>query len=72
MQESGFEVTHVYGLTEVYGPCVVCAWDPEWNNLSLEKQADIKSRQGVAYIVQEGIRVVNQKDFSDVPKDIFL
>ena len=69
MQESGFEVTHVYGLTEVYGPCVVCAWDPEWNNLSLEKQADIKSRQGVAYIVQEGIRVVNQKDFSDVPKD---
>ena len=69
MQEIGFEVTHVYGLTEVYGPCVVCAWDPEWNNLSLEKQADIKSRQGVAYIVQEGIRVVNQKDFSDVPKD---
>ena len=69
MQEIGFEVTHVYGLTEVYGPCVVCAWDPEWKNLSLEKQSDIKSRQGVAYIVQEGIRVVNQKDFSDVPKD---
>lgn len=69
MQEIGFEVTHVYGLTEVYGPCVVCAWDPEWDNLSKEKQADIKSRQGVAYIVQEGIRVVNQKDFSDVPKD---
>ena len=69
MQEIGFEVTHVYGLTEVYGPCVVCAWDPEWDSLSTEKQADIKSRQGVAYIVQEGIRVVNQKDFLDVPRD---
>ena len=69
MQEIGFEVTHVYGLTEVYGPCVVCAWDPEWDNLSKETQADIKSRQGVAYIVQEGIRVVNQNDFSDVPRD---
>ena len=69
MQEIGFEVTHVYGLTEVYGPCVVCAWDPEWDNLSKEKQAEIKSRQGVAYIVQEGIRVVNQNDFSDVPRD---
>ena len=69
MQEIGFEVTHVYGLTEVYGPCVVCAWDPEWDNLSVEKQAEIKSRQGVTYLVQEGIRVVNQKDSSDVPRD---
>ena len=69
MQEIGFEVTHVYGLTEVYGPCVVCAWDPEWDNLSVEKQAEIKSRQGVTYLVQEGIKVVNQKDSSDVPRD---
>ena len=69
MQEIGFEVTHVYGLTEVYGPCVVCAWDPEWNKISVEKQADIKSRQGVPYVVQEGIRVVDQKSYQDVPKD---
>ena len=68
MQEIGFEVTHVYGLTEVYGPCVVCAWDPEWNNLSVEKQAEIKSRQGVTYLVQEGIRVVNQEDSIRCPK----
>ena len=70
MQEIGFEVTHVYGLTEVYGPCVVCAWDPKWDNLSVEKQAEIKSRQGVTYLVQEGIRVVNQKDSSDVPRAV--
>jgi len=69
MQELGFQVTHVYGLTEVYGPCVACAWDPEWNNLPIKEQANIKSRQGVAYTVQEGIRVVSREDGSDVPRD---
>ena len=69
MQKLGFQVTHVYGLTEVYGPCVVCAWDPEWNNLPIKEQAIIKSRQGVSYLVQEGIRVVNQENDFDVPRD---
>ena len=69
MQELRFHVTHVYGLTEVYGPCVVCAWDPDWSNLSIKEQADIKSRQGVSYVVQEGIKVVNQSSKEDVPRD---
>ncbi len=69
MQELGFKVTHVYGLTEVYGPCVACAWDPEWDDLSIKEQANIKSRQGVAYVVQEGIRVVSQESGLDVSKD---
>ena len=69
MQELGFHVTHVYGLTEVYGPCVVCAWDPDWGNLSIKEQADIKSRQGVSYVVQEDIKVVTQSSKEDVPRD---
>mgnify|MGYP001291521116 FL=1 len=69
MQELGFHVTHVYGLTEVYGPCVVCAWDPDWSNLSIKEQADIKSRQGVSYVVQEDIKVVTQSSKEDVPRD---
>ncbi len=69
MQELGFQVTHVYGLTEVYGPCVACAWDPEWDNLPIREQAIMKSRQGVAYVVQEDIRVVNKESGLDVPKD---
>ncbi len=69
MQELGFHVTHVYGLTEVYGPCVVCAWDPDWSDLSIKEQADMKSRQGVSYVVQEGIKVINQSSKEDVPRD---
>ena len=69
MQELGFHVTHVYGLTEVYGPCVVCAWDPDWSTLSIKEQADIKSRQGVSYVVQEDIKVVTKSSKEDVPRD---
>ncbi|MCU0839846.1 MAG: AMP-binding protein, partial [Rhodospirillales bacterium] len=47
MQRLGFEVTHVYGLTETYGPAVVCAWHDEWNALPMEEQAQLKSRQGI-------------------------
>jgi fatty-acyl-CoA synthase len=46
MASMGIDVTHVYGLTEVYGPATVCAWNPAWNQLSSEKQAELKSRQG--------------------------
>jgi fatty-acyl-CoA synthase len=69
MQESGFEVTHVYGLTEVYGPCVVSNWQDEWSLLDGGKQANLKARQGNAYLVQEGLRVVNIGTMTDVPKD---
>ena len=44
----GINITHVYGLTEVYGPAVVCAWQPEWNDLPTTEQARLKARRGVA------------------------
>ena len=47
MEKLGFAITHVYGLTEVYGPAVVCAWHEEWNGLPAAKRATIKARQGV-------------------------
>ena len=69
MQEEGFEVTHVYGLTEVYGPAVVCAWHDEWNALPIEEQAEKKSRQGVTYPVQEEITVADPETMRPVPWD---
>ncbi len=69
MQESGFEVTHVYGLTEVYGPCVVSNWKDEWSSLETDQQANLKARQGNTYLVQGGLRVVNVGTMIDVPKD---
>ena len=69
MQEQGFQVTHVYGLTEVYGPAVVCAWHQEWNDLPIEEQAEKKARQGVAYPVQEGIMVADPETLEPLPWD---
>ena len=69
MQEQGFEVTHVYGLTETYGPAVICAWKPEWNELPIEDQAVKKSRQGVAYHVLQGLQVMNPDTMLPVPAD---
>ena len=69
MQENGFDVTHVYGLTEVYGPCVVSNWKDEWALLDIEKQANLKARQGNSYLVQDGLRVVNVGTMDDVPQD---
>jgi fatty-acyl-CoA synthase len=69
MERMGFHVTHVYGLTEVYGPAVVCEWHDEWNTLSVEEKAQMKSRQGVAYPVQEGLMVANPKTLVPVPSD---
>ena len=57
MQRRGFDVTHVYGLTETYGPAVVCAWHEEWDALDIEAQAERKSRQGVRYPVLQGLSV---------------
>ncbi len=53
MQRMGFTVTHVYGLTEVYGPSVVCAWQDAWDELPIERQAELNARQGVRYPVLE-------------------
>ena len=69
MQEAGFDVTHVYGLTEVYGPCVVSNWKKDWSQLEIGKQANLKARQGNPYLVQDGLRVVQVGTMNDVPRD---
>jgi len=69
MAAAGFKVTHVYGLTETYGPAVVCAWNPEWDALEPEAQAAIKARQGVRYAVLEGLMVGDPETLQPVPPD---
>ncbi|HEX2466394.1 MAG TPA: AMP-binding protein, partial [Thermoanaerobaculia bacterium] len=69
MAEAGFLVTHVYGLTETYGPAVVCEWRDEWNELPSEEQAALKARQGVPYPVQEGLMVADAESLVPVPRD---
>ena len=69
MNELGFEVMHVYGLTETYGHVTQCAWNDAWNNFDEEKQNEIKARQGVRYPNTEGITVMNPETMKDVPKD---
>src|SRR5882672_1944145 len=59
MEKSGFHITHVYGLTEVYGPAVVCEWHPEWDALPAAERAGLKARQGVRYPVLEGLMVAD-------------
>lgn len=69
MEEHGFHITHVYGLTEVYGPATVCAWHEEWSLLPIEEQAALKSRQGVGYTVLEDLMVANPDTLEPVPRD---
>ena len=69
MQRHGFDVTHVYGLTETYGPAVVCAWHEEWDALDIEAQAERKSRQGVRYPVLQGLSVRDPDTMEQVPAD---
>ena len=69
MKELGFEVMHVYGLTETYGHVTQCAWNDAWNKFDEEKQNEIKARQGVKYPNTEGITVMDPKTMSEVPKD---
>jgi fatty-acyl-CoA synthase len=68
MAEIGIEVTHLYGLTESYGPVVVCEWRREWNALPIAEQARLKARQGVGNVVSEPVRVVNAAG-ENVPAD---
>ncbi|MDX5435221.1 MAG: acyl-CoA synthetase [Halomonas sp.] len=65
----GIEVTHVYGLTEVYGPVTVCAWREAWDELPLEQRARIKARQGVRYHMLEALCVADPNTLEPVPKD---
>ena len=69
IENAGVRITHVYGLTEVYGPAVICAWKPEWNHLPDEEKAQVKARQGVAYELQEDCLVLNPDTGEIVPAD---
>jgi len=69
MEAQGFRVTHVYGLTESYGPVTVCAWHEAWDSLPEQERAQVKSRQGVRYPVLEGLMVADPKTLHPVPKD---
>ena len=69
MEEEGFHITHVYGLTEVYGPAVVCEWNSDWDVLDAEERARLKARQGVNYHVLEALMVANPETLEPVPKD---
>ena len=69
MEAMGIAITHVYGLTEVYGPAVVCAEKPDWSKLSMEEQARLKARQGVAYELEEDVLVLDPDTGLPVPLD---
>jgi len=69
MAQMGFDVTHTYGLTEVYGPAVVCDWQQEWNELPPPRQAELKARQGVRYPMLEGLMVADPETLEPVPRD---
>lgn len=65
----GADITHTYGLTEVYGPCVYCAWQSDWDALPAAERAAMKSRQGVPYPVLGGLDVLDPQTMAPVPAD---
>ena len=69
IEAAGFQVTHVYGLTECYGPTVVCAWNEKWDALPPEEKAAKKARQGVRYPVLEDLTVMDPETMQPVPAD---
>ena len=69
MKSLGFEVMHVYGLTETYGHITQCAWNEDWNSLDEDKVNEIKARQGVRYPNTEGVSVIDPESMKPVPRD---
>ena len=69
MEGMGIAITHTYGLTEVYGPCVVCSWHGEWDDLPMDERAALKARQGVRYHVVEGLEVMDPDTMTPVATD---
>jgi fatty-acyl-CoA synthase len=69
MKTAGFDVTHLYGLTETYGPAVVNDWHAAWSDLPTAAQAKLKSRQGVRYLPLEGLAVLDPDTMQPVPRD---
>jgi len=64
----GFEINHLYGLTETYGPITICEWNPDWDELDVEERARLKARQGLHMVTADPVRVVD-KELNDVPAD---
>ena len=69
MEACGFEVLHLYGLTETYGPAMLCAWQDEWNDLGLEARSAKMARQGVRYVTLEQASVRDSETLEEVPAD---
>jgi len=69
MEQMGFDLTHVYGLTEVYGPATVCARHDDWNRLDIGERARLNARQGVRYHLQRDARVLDPDTMQPVPQD---
>ena len=69
MEAMGFHVTHLYGLTESYGPATLCAWQTDWDALDKEGQVQMVARQGVQYPTLEKVRVCDPVTMKDVPAD---
>ena len=69
MEQMGFDLTHVYGLTEVYGPATVCAKHDAWDGLDVGERARLNARQGVRYHLQQDVRVMDPVTMLPVPSD---
>ena len=69
MEQMGFDLTHVYGLTEVYGPATVCAKHESWDALDIGERARLNARQGVRYHLERDVRVLNPETMQPVPQD---
>jgi fatty-acyl-CoA synthase len=64
----GFQINHVYGLTETYGPITICEWNPAWDDLDASERARLKARQGVHFVDADPVRIVDE-EMQDVPAD---
>jgi fatty-acyl-CoA synthase len=69
MEQMGFDLTHVYGLTEVYGPATVCAKHAAWDDLDIGERARLNARQGVRYHLERDVRVLDAETMAPVPQD---
>jgi fatty-acyl-CoA synthase len=69
LEKENFRVTHVYGLTEVYGPATICSWHEAWDALPSHERARLKARQGVRYTAEDGVTVMDPINMKEVPRD---
>ena len=69
LEKENFRVTHVYGLTEVYGPSTICSWHDDWDGLPPHRRAELKARQGVRYAAEDGVTVMDPATMTEVPRD---